>query len=168
MEKVDILKLIKERRSVRKFQDKEIPMQTIKDSLEAARWAPSGLNNQPWNFMVLNKDKKDSLAKYTKFGRVIKQANKLILVFLNKKKLYNYEKDLMAIGAAIQNILLYLQAQNLRSCWLGEIINQAKEVEKELQILPYLEFVAAISVGWPKNEPKTKERRPLKELILST
>ncbi|MCF7877230.1 MAG: nitroreductase [Candidatus Omnitrophica bacterium] len=167
MEKIDILKLIKERRSVRKFQDKEVSRQIIKNSLEAARWAPSGLNNQPWKFMILSKDKKDSLVKYTKFGQVIKQANKLILVFLNKKKLYSYKKDLMAIGAAIQNILLYLQAQNIRTCWLGEIINQGKEVEKELQILPHLEFVAAISLGWPKSEPKTKERNPLKELILS-
>jgi nitroreductase len=162
-----LMELIKKRRSVRKFQDKEVPMQTIKNSLEAARWAPSGLNNQPWKFMILDKDKKDSLVKYTKFGQVIKQANKLILVFLDKKKLYNYKKDLMAIGAAIQNILLYLQAQNLRTCWLGEIINQGKEVEKELQILPHLEFVAAISLGWPKGEPKTKERKSLKELILS-
>ncbi|MCF7873940.1 MAG: nitroreductase family protein [Candidatus Omnitrophica bacterium] len=166
MGKTDILKLMKNRRSIRKFQDKEISVQAIKESLEAARWAPSGLNNQPWKFMILEQDKKDSLAKYTKFGQVIKQANKLIIVFLNKEKLYSYKKDLMAIGAAIQNILIYLQSQNVGSCWLGEIINQAEQVQNKLQVPPELEFVAAIAAGVPQEEVKITERRSLEDLIL--
>ncbi|MCF7870234.1 MAG: nitroreductase [Candidatus Omnitrophica bacterium] len=166
MGKVDILKLIKERRSVRKFQDKEVPMQTIKNSLEAARWAPSGLNNQPWRFMVKSKQEKDKLAQYTKFGQVVKEADKLILVFLDKKSSYNYQKDLMAIGACIQNMLLYVHSLGLGTCWLGEILNQAKEISRELQLPSQLEFVAAIALGVPAGEVKLTGRRLLKDLTL--
>ncbi|MCF7887135.1 MAG: nitroreductase family protein [Candidatus Omnitrophica bacterium] len=166
MGKVDILKLIKERRSVRKFQNKEVPMQTIKNSLEAARWAPSGLNNQPWKFMILEQEEKNSLAEYTKFDQVIKEANKLIIVFLNKEKIYSYKKDLMAIGAAIQNILIYLQSQDVGSCWLGEIINQAEQVQDKLQIPTELELAAAIGVGFTQEKVEPIPRNSLEELIL--
>jgi len=48
-----ILRLIKGRRSVRKFKKKTVSKQIVEKILEAGRWAPSGLNNQPWRFMVL-------------------------------------------------------------------------------------------------------------------
>lgn len=161
-----ILELIKKRRSVRTFKKEEISAEIIKNSLEAARWAPSGLNNQPWKFMVLEKEKKDVLGKYTKYDQAIRQANKLILVFLDKDNSYNYQKDLMAIGAAIQNVLIYLANQDIGSCWLGEIINQNDQVEAELKIGKNLEFVAAIAVGILEGEVKVKERKSLSELII--
>jgi nitroreductase len=166
MNQSELMELIKERRSVRKFQDKEVPIKIIKNSLEAARWAPSGLNNQPWNFMILEKTEKDSLAKYTKFSQVIKQANKLIIVLLNKEKMYSHKKDLMAIGAAIQNILIYLQSQNIGSCWLGEIINQAEQVQDKLQLPTKLELAAVIGVGFAQKKVEPTPRNSLEELIL--
>ncbi|MCF7916235.1 MAG: nitroreductase family protein [Candidatus Omnitrophica bacterium] len=163
----NILELIKKRRSVRRFKQQEVPLEIIKKSLESARWAPSGLNNQPWKFMVLAEKEKDALAKYTKYDQVVREANKLILVFLDKDSSYNYQKDLMAIGAAIQNILIYLTNQNIGSCWLGEIMNQNDKVEKELETSQCLEFVAAVAVGILAGKAKTKERKPLKDLILT-
>lgn len=162
----NILELIKKRRSVRRFKSQEVSLEIIKNSLESARWAPSGLNNQPWKFMILATEKKNVLVKYTKYDRVIREANKIILVFLNKDSSYNYQKDLMAIGAAIQNILIYLESQNIGSCWLGEIMNQSDQVEEELKAPAYLEFVAAVAVGVPEDKGKIKERKSLSGLII--
>ncbi len=162
-----VLKIIQGRYSVREFKNEEVSGRIIKNSLEAARWAPSGLNNQPWRFMVLKKKKKDTLAEYTKYSRVIKKANILILVFLDKNSSYNYQKDLMAIGAAVQNILLYLYSEGAGGCWLGEIVNKAKEIEKKLKVPPQLEFVAALAIGIPKKKIRAKGRKPLKNLILT-
>ncbi len=166
MKAENLLALIKKRRSAREFKNKEVSQAVINNSLEAGRWAPSGLNNQPWRFKVLAKKKKDSLAEYTKYSRVIKGADKLILVFLDKESSYNYKKDLMAMGAAIQNMLLYFQAEGLGACWLGEILKRAKEVETELSLPAHLEFVAAIAVGIPQSRPVSKQRKPLHKLIL--
>lgn len=163
---MDIFTLIKTRRSVRKFKKEKVPDTLIENILEAGRWAPSGLNNQPWRFMVLGKEKKDALAKYTKYGYIIKSANKLILVFLDKDTSYNYEKDLMAIGACIQNMLLYIHSEKLGACWLGEILNQREQVQKELEVKSSFKLEAVLALGSPLSLPKQGRRKTLKSLIL--
>lgn len=124
----DALKFIRSRRSVRRFKKERIPAKTIEKILEAGRRAPSGLNNQPWRFMVLEGSRKNLLAGYTHYNYIIKAADKIILVFLDKKSSYDHEKDLMAIDACIQNMLLYIHWQKLGACWMGEILNKRKEI----------------------------------------
>jgi nitroreductase len=138
----------------------------IGNILEAARWAPSGLNNQPWKFMILSKVKKDALAKYTRYSYIITSCDKLILVFLDKKASYDFEKDLMATGAAIQNMLLYVHSKNLGACWLGEILNQKKQVHRSLKIDKNLELKAAIALGYPQKRPASGKRKSLKGLLV--
>lgn len=147
---MDILPLVKSRRSIRKFKTKPIPGKIIARILEAGRWAPSGLNNQPWRFMVLGGGQKGALAEYTKYSHIIKGADKIILVFLDKKTSYNYEKDLMAIGA----------------CWLGEILNQRKSVERFLKISQHLQLRAVIALGHPLKVPKPVKRKSLESLTI--
>ena len=50
---MDVISAIKERRSVRAFLDKPVPQETIAQILDIARWAPSGVNTQPWHVAVL-------------------------------------------------------------------------------------------------------------------
>ncbi len=163
---MNVLQLIKKRRSVRKFKNKTVSKGMIDKILEAARWAPSGLNNQPWKFMVLEKRKKGLLANYTHYSRVIKSADKLILVFMDKKSSYNYEKDLMAIGACIQNMLIFIHSAGLGACWLGEILNQRNQVQKALKTSQNLELEAVLALGYPVLEPRKSKRRSLKNLII--
>ena len=163
---MNILELIKKRRSIRKFKKKEISSKVIEEILEAARWAPSGLNNQPWKFKVLEKQAKDALASYTHYVDIVKGADKAILVFLDKEASYNHEKDLMAIGASIQNMLLYIQAKRLGACWLGEILNKRDKLCRDLKIPKDLELEAVIALGEPNISPKGPGRKNLNNLIL--
>lgn len=160
------LRLIKARRSIRKFKKKTVSKQAVEKILEAGRWAPSGLNNQPWRFMVLDKTRKNGLTAFTHYGHIIKSADKAILIFLDKKASYNYEKDLMAVGACIQNMLLYIHSQKLGACWLGEILNQRKQLEKFLKIPKYLELEAVLVLGYPLSIPKRGKRKQLKNLLI--
>ncbi|MCK9572781.1 MAG: nitroreductase [Candidatus Omnitrophica bacterium] len=162
----DILQLIKSRRSIRKFKKTSISSKTIEKILEAASWAPSGLNNQPWRFLVLDEDEKDSLAHFTHYSYIIKGANKIILVFLDKKLSYSREKDLMAIGACIQNMLLFIHSRNLGACWLGEILNKRKEIKKLLKLPKNLELKAVLAMGYSAEPAKKGKRKNLKNLIL--
>lgn len=166
MKSKNFLELVKTRRSVRNFKEQQVSQRIIRGALEAARWAPSGLNNQPWRFMILHSKLKNTLAEYTKYSQVIRRADKLILVFLDKNKSYNYKKDIMAIGAAIQNMLLYLWVEAIGSCWLGEILNQAKQVESRLEVEASLELAAVIALGVPQNNLPLKARIPLSQLTL--
>jgi len=163
---MSILRLIKTRRSIRRFKKEKVSLSILKNILEAGRWAPSGLNNQPWRFKVLEDLKKDSLAVFTEYSSIIKGADKIILVFLDKSTSYHREKDLMAIGASMQNMLLYIHWRGLGACWLGEILNKKKEIQKCLKISSNLELVGIIALGKPWHLPKKVGRKKLKDLIL--
>ncbi len=51
----DLLKIMKGRRSIRRFKDIPVPKDDITKILEAGRWAPSATNSQPWHFVVVKK-----------------------------------------------------------------------------------------------------------------
>ena len=53
--------VIKERRSIRKYQTKEIPQKLLEEVLEKALWAPSGMNKQDWKIVVVRGKKRDQL-----------------------------------------------------------------------------------------------------------
>lgn len=160
------LKLIKQRRSARKFKKDKISSSVIKRILEAGRWAPSGLNNQPWRFMVLHGEEKDELSRYTHYSSVIKSADKAIMVFLDREASYNYEKDVLAVGACVQNMLLYIESISLGACWLGEILNQRQDIKKKFNLPKKLELEAVIALGKPLKKSKKGERKLLKNLMV--
>ena len=66
----DLLQLVKQRRSVRSFKADPIPDEHISRIIEIARWAPSGFNLQPWEFIVIKDQKtKDSIVNIVSEGR---------------------------------------------------------------------------------------------------
>lgn len=161
-----ILKTIVERRSVREFTAESVPDEALNQILEAGRWAPSGLNNQPWSFVII-KDMtlKNKLSQFTESAEVIKGACVLIAVFLDKAKSYNRDKDIQAIGACIQNMLLATHDLELGACWLGEILNQADRVERSLEVPRAFELMAVVAIGRPKAKLKKGRRMALKKLV---
>lgn len=164
---MDLLKIIQKRRSIRKYQQKPVTNALLTRILEAGRWAPSGLNNQPWRFMVLtNSDLKSQLAQFTKYGHIIKKSSAVILVFIDQRVIYNRDKDLMSIGACIQNMLLTAHSLGIGTCWLGEILNRKKEINKYLHLPAQLELMAAISLGYSAEKARQGKRKPLKSIVL--
>ncbi len=161
-----ILSLIRKRRSIRKFSDKKIKRPDLNKILEAGRWAPSGLNNQPWRFLVVDdKNKIDRLSEFTKYGYILRKASVLIVVCIDIGDCYNREKDIMATGAAIQNMLLEASSIGIGSCWMGEILNKQKEVQNFLGLHSDLELLAVIPLGYPAHKPKST-RKQLKHLLI--
>jgi nitroreductase len=165
---IDITHVIRQRRSVREFTDKVPDEALVGDMLEAFRWAPSGLNNQPWKCMVLrDKELKEGLSQFTSYKKIVRSAPVCIIVCLDLNISYNRDKDLMAIGAAIENMLLSAYASGLGTCWLGEIINRKTELSGFLGLESGLEIMAVIAVGYPLKTPKDGERRPLEGLLIA-
>jgi nitroreductase len=157
---------IRDRHSVRKFKSTEIPTEMIREILETARWAPSGLNNQPWKFIVITDAQiKDQLAHQTEVSEIIRNAPVCIAVFYDKDEGYHYLKDTQAIGAAIENILLAIHNLHLGGVWLGEILNKHEQVERILEVPQSFELMAVIAFGYPEYEElEERSRKPLLEL----
>ncbi len=162
--------LITERRSIRHFDERPLSQEEIDAILEAGRWAPSGLNNQPWRFVTVTEPElKDNIARLTKYQRIIEQAPIIICVLIDNNALYHREKDLQSVGAALQNMLLMAHSLELGAVWLGEILKNSKQVCKLLTLPANYELMAVIATGHPDHNyvPKQKGRKPLTDLVLA-
>ena len=160
---MEVREAIEGRRSIRKYSSEDVGEEEVTAVLDAGRWAPSGLNNQPWRFKVLRGEVKDKVASYTKYGQIIKGAPVCIAVFLETEESYDRTKDVQAVGACIQNMLLKAHDLGLGAVWLGEILNQREKVEKELGVGQ--ELMAVVALGHPAEEGGS-DRMDLRELIL--
>ncbi len=164
---MEVVQAIRQRCSVRKYTQTTPASSDILKVLEAARWAPSGLNNQPWRYkLVTDAGVRNQLARLTTSDAILRSAPCIILICLDLKASYNRDKDLMAIGAFIQNMLLQAYDLGLGTCWLGEIVNRKREVAALMQWPEHLEFVAGVAVGYADEQVGERERKALDELKL--
>jgi len=159
--------LIKKRRSIRKFLNKDVKMNIIYQILDAARWAPSGLNNQPWKFVIIkNSVVKEKIGNLSHYKRIFIEAPVIIPFFLDKNSIYHREKDIMGVGAAVENILLAAEALDLGAVWLGEILKAREEVERILDTPDNLELLGVVALGYPADKKyKERKRKEFQEII---
>mgnify|MGYP001769676811 CR=1 FL=1 len=163
---MNLADVICSRRSIRKFLKKSVPDLLVNEILDAGRWAPSGLNNQPWRFAVIrDMALKDKLSALTTCSDIVSQSDFCIAVFYHTPSGYNRDKDIMSIGACIQNMLLYSHDRGLGSVWLGEILKNRDKINKLLNIDTLNEFMALIAFGYPDEKPES-ERQNINEMIL--
>lgn len=164
---MDILETIKSRRSIRKFKNIQVPEELLEKILEAGRWAPSGLNNQPWRFAVIRDGAiRGMFSPLTHYSRIISSSQVLIAVFLDTAVSYDRTKDVQAIGACIQNMLLEAHSLGLGAVWLGEILKSREQISEILGLGKELELMAVIALGYPAESPKNSRRKELKNLII--
>lgn len=163
-----VLQAIVERRSIRRFTGEEVSTGDVRTILEAGRWAPSGLNNQPWRFMILwpGEERVKALEECTKYAHIVRAAGCLVGVFLDRDSMYSELKDHQTAGACIQNMLLAAHSLGLGGVWLGEIVNQSSGVLEALELDPgTYEFMALIALGHP-DQKGSSSRKPLEDLLI--
>lgn len=169
--KNDIVEFIKERKSVRSFIYKKIPKEIILDWLDCGRWAPSGGNSQPWRVcVVIHPTVKRMLSDLSKYGGIIEEAYVSLVIFLDLERGYDRTKDIQAIGAFMQNILLGIHAQEeIGAVWIGEILNKKNEVNEIFKFpTDKFELMGVIAAGYiddarEKIGSKPRERRTVEE-----
>ena len=165
---MDIFEAIATRRSVRHFTGEPVTDSEIDRILEAGRAAPSGKNNQPWRFIVVrDAGAMERMSQHTYYSRVMREADALIAVFLDRSAVYNRDKDLHGLGACMQNMWLAAHALGVGVCWNGEIINQRQPVEDILDVPEEVELMAVFCLGRPDPEKVGETpRKPMDELVL--
>jgi nitroreductase len=163
---MDMLEMIKTRRSIRKFTGEHLPEETVDSIIEAGMWAPSGLNNQPWRFAVVRDAAlKERIAPLTHYSRIIREADVLIAVFLDNEASYDRTKDCQAIGACIQNMLLAIHSMGLGAVWLGEILKSRDEIRRIMEAPESYELMAVVALGHPADRGGKPGRKSMEETV---
>lgn len=163
--------LFERRFSCRTFETRPIDQKIVEAVLEAARWAPSGGNLQPWRFIVvLDAGRRKALAGAA-FGQTfLAQAPMVITVCAvpdeSASKYGSRGRELYCLqdtAIAAQNILLAATDLGLGSCWVGAFDEAA--VARALDLPSAWRPVALIAIGWPAEEEPRRSRRAPVEII---
>ena len=166
-----MLEAIKNRRSIRAFKNEGISSETVEKLIDAARWAPSAGNIQPWEFIIVkNSEVKRRLAEAALNQKFIEEAPIVIVVCADENRSFKgyglRGKSLYCIqdtAAAIQNIHLAACSLGLATCWVGAF--KEEDVRKILDVPDGVRPVALVPVGYPAEKPSPPSRRPLSQII---
>ncbi|MCL7486614.1 MAG: nitroreductase family protein [Desulfobulbaceae bacterium] len=158
---------IRNRRSIREFTGQPVSRKVLHTIVQAGIWAPSGLNNQPWRFiLVRDRDVREKLAPHTTYSHIILGAPALIVVLLDREAMYSEVKDHQAAGACIQNMLLAAEELGLGAVWLGQILQNSDKVNALLSLDETFELMAVLALGYPLHRNQKSQRKPLADFIL--
>jgi nitroreductase len=164
---MDVSKAIRDRRSVRAYEKKDIPQEIMLKILEAARLAPSANNKQPWKFVVVKDEKaRKALAKAAKEQQFVAEAPVIIAaVALEPERVMtcgvpSYAVDL---AIAVDHITLAAVEHGLGSCWLGAFYQE--DVKNLLGIPKEYKVAALLTLGYPRDQARFKNRKNLEEIV---
>ncbi len=157
------LDFIFSRRSIRKFQARQVEKAVVLDILEAAAAVPSAMCRDPWRFLVIeNRETLLKLSEIMPNGKFMVDAPMMIMVLGDIKEAHIESESYMLqdCSASIQNILLAINALGLGACWCG-IHPREERIEgvKDLFSLPEnIIPVGGIVLGYPaeKKEPRSR------------
>jgi nitroreductase len=169
---MDIIEIIKSRRTIKEFLPKFVEWDKISKIIDAARHAPSSGNLQNWKFVVvIETELKKQLAEAALQQYEIINASALIVVCgepekagryygLRGERLYTTQN----CAAAIQNMLLEAHSLGLGTRWIGAF---EEEMVKRLLSIPEegVRPQAIIAVGYPKEIPPKPPKLPLETLV---
>jgi nitroreductase len=168
---MDVLESIKGRRSIRAFKNQEVSAEIVEKLIDAARWAPSAGNIQPWEFIVVRDPKiKRGLVKAALNQTFIEEAPVVIVVCADEDRSFQgygaRGKTLYCIqdtAAAIQNIHLAAYSLGLGTCWIGAF--REEEAREVLKVPKGVRPLAIIPVGYPAESPPPRKRRPIEQIV---
>jgi len=151
------------RRSVRVYEDREVPMDLVLKVLDTARWAPSARNAQPWEFVVVN-DRKilEELSRIHSGAGPLSKAPVAVIVLCDTNiSPVTYQVD--CANAALY-IMLAAYCVGLGTVWINSLRN-IEEVRKIIKAPSNKVPVAIIAIGYPAERPRIKPRKPLNQLV---
>jgi len=170
--------VVLQRRSIRRYQKREVPEAVITEILETTRQAPSSMNGQPWCFVIVRdaetkrriselKNRFCPPEKRSFSADFLSQAPALVVVGVDQDRSFGRELENGVLATAW--LLLAAQKHGLGSVYLSAYQPHDRGLEVELGKLLHLpegiQPVTLLPLGYPDETPPTKQLRPLEEMI---
>lgn len=180
----NIIDIIKSRRSIRKYTDRPLDKNTLDKLIEAAQWAPTGMNEQPWGFIAVEdktliKELSDRSIPYIKelveqdrkFERYKRRLNvknfsifyhaPCVIIILGKKSAFSPEND---CAMAAQNMMLAAWSMGIGSCWIGmmRVLDMDAWFRETFEVPDAYTIIAPIALGYfeGQNIPVIERNNP--------
>jgi nitroreductase len=161
---VEVLQATKTRRSVRRFTDQPVPREMIETLLEAARWAPSGGNAQPWRFIVVTDQATRDLIRKCSPGIFVGPPVYIVICVEEPPDPTpgDEREGLADCSIASQNIMLAAHSLGLGSC---AILSYSPIATQEILDLPErIKPQLVVTLGYPAEDPEPPPRRRVSEM----
>jgi nitroreductase len=167
---MDVVEVINQRRSIRKYRDLPVEWDKVSQVLDAARLAPSWKNTQCWRFLVLtNSDKRAALLNAfpddNPGKKALAQAPVVIVACADPAESgveNGIEYYLVDTAIALEHICLAAHGLGLGTCWMAWYDEAA--VKAGLEIPPSIRVVGVTPLGYPDQEPKQRPRKELADI----
>ena len=161
---MDVFECIRSRRTVRDFKPDPVPETIVRKILQAARWAPSSSNSQPWHFLVVQDVA--TLAKLGEIvasGRFIAQAPLAIAILMEDAR-----RPQLDAGRALQQMELVAWSEGLGTCFVGVRQKEQQRAVKDLLSIPEeLELITIMPYGYrlAGRGGQGTPRKPLSQMV---
>lgn len=167
---MEILEIIKTRRSIRRFQTKEVAKEKVEKLIDALIWAPSAGNLQARKFyFVFNKEIKEKLARAAFDQRFIAQAPLVVVGCTDDEIEWKYGKrgktlySICDVAMSVQNLMLLAVEQGVGTCPVGAF--DEEKVREILNLPKNLRPIIIVPVGYPVHKPLASSRVSKEEAI---
>jgi nitroreductase len=165
---MDIYQVIRLRKAVRSYQDRQVDRETLERVLGAARLAPSARNMQEWRFVVATeRETRDALKQAANNQSFVGEAPVVIAgCALKSDHVMRCGQPSYPIDVAIatDHLVLAAAAEGLGTCWIGAF--DEAEVRRILHIPSEVRVVELLTLGYPTDPaPVDKNRLSLKEIV---
>jgi len=169
---MDVVEAIKGRRSIRAFEiGKDVSKETVDNLIDAARWAPSAGNIQPWEFVIVRRSELKKKLAEAAFGQsFIEEAPVVIVVCADEDRCFEGYGErgrtlycIQDTAAAIQNIHLAAYSTGLGTCWVGAFKEAA--VVEILKLAEGIRPLALIPVGYTSKFPSPRGKRTADQVV---
>lgn len=177
---MDFYEVVHKRRAIRKYKPDPVPREVLLRILDAANWAPSGINLQQWEFIMVTGNKKKELGEsYGKAAELFSRdwEEKRRQMFIEFARDYggapvvivalteatdnpvDRKMHLESVSAAFQNLLLAACAEGLGTCWMTGPLQDEEAIRRILDISPEKEIVALTPIGYADMIAKPPPRK---------
>jgi len=158
---MSVYEIIMKRRSIRRYKRGSLTKEQIVKLLEAARWAPSAANRQPWHFIVVVDDElKEKLVHACRGQRFVGEAACVIVGLADMERSPKWA--IVDTTIALEHIVLVAEEMGLGTCWIGAF--EEDKVKNPLGIPDRFKVVALLTVGFPDESPPPRPRRDLTDI----
>ncbi len=162
----EIIRSIRERRSVRQFTDQPVSKELLQQIVDAGIWAPTARNDQNWHFIVMNNDK-EIKNLYTVMGKAFGKENYSFYgckAYIVCTELLGSGLGLANIGCAMQNMMLAAHSLGLGGVWINQLNDVGEYPEVRKLLLSYgmpdsNRAWCGLAIGYPASVPADKQRK---------